>query len=111
MRDTWIGRRDSETGFLWEEGAPEWESSPFSGSQLLRAERPARWLPPARSRFWEGRFGRRCDLVSPSPGGDGTGPSRAQEPCCNRADGARLRQDLLRADMKLKDAYSLEGKL
>ena len=31
------------------------------------------------------------------PGGDGTGPSRAQEPCCNRADEDRPRQDLLRA--------------
>lgn len=47
--------------------------------------------------FRKGRFGRRCDLVSPSPGGDGPSPSRTQEPCCNRADGDRLRQDLLGA--------------
>ena len=76
---------------------PKWETRPSSGSQLLRAGRPALWRPPARSRFREGRFGRRCDLVSSAPGGDGTGPSRAQEPCCNRADEDRPRQDLLRA--------------
>lgn len=46
--------------------------------------------------MWEGRFGRHRDLVSPSPGGDGTSPSRTQRPCCNRADGDRLQAGLAR---------------